>query len=161
MAIALADPGASVDLPPPAVGSKHRFVGAKSHRPAEIVGRIASFKGITAHPLGHQPDDRMLTLPEFRRHRTWQSRQIACRFDHRHVHAEADAEIGYATLAGKAGGFDHALGAALAKSARNENAMNVVEVPDPFSLRLEDLGIDPVDIDRDIVGDPTMAHGLG
>src|SRR5271168_1176653 len=120
MAVALADLGASVDLRHPALGSKRCFVGTEPHGPAEIVGRIASFDGIAAHPLGHQAHDRMLARPEFGRPRTWQPRQIACRFDHRHVHAEADAEIGYTTLAGKAGCFDHALGAALAKSAGNE-----------------------------------------
>src|ERR1700738_3460535 len=79
-------------------------------------------------------------------------------FDDRHVHAKANAEIRHPTLAGKAGGFDHALGAALPKSAGYEDPVNAFELTDRFRFRFKDLRIDPIEVDADIVGDAAMGH---
>jgi len=38
--------------------------------------------------------------------------------------------------------------------------VNIVELADRLGLGLEDLRIDPVEIDRDIVGNPAVAHRL-
>src|SRR6266851_2460610 len=161
MAMPLADSGSAVDLRNPAVRREYGFVGDKPHRPAEIPRRLPPFNGIAAHPLGHQPDHRMLARPKLRRASAGQPCQIARRFDHRHVHAKADAEIGHMALAGETRGFDHSRGAALAESAGNENTVNIVEMPNRLGFGLEHLRIDPVEIDRDIVGNPAMAHRLG
>ena len=53
---------------------------------------------------------------------------VAGGVDHRHLHAEADAEIGHVAVARKPGGADLALGAALAEAAGHEDAMHVLEI---------------------------------
>src|SRR5205823_13661591 len=75
--------------------------------------------------------------------------------------AEADAEIGHLALAGETGRLDLALGAALAEAAGHEDRVNAFELLHGLALCLEDFGIDPVELDPDIVGDAAMGHRLG
>ncbi len=71
---------------------------------------------------------------------------VARRLDHRHLHAETDAEIGDLAGAGEFGGLDLSLGAALAETAGHEDRVKPREMRRRV-LALEDLGIDPFDID--------------
>ena len=103
----------------------------------------------------------MLTRPEFAGSRAAKVCQMPCRFDHRHLHPEANSEIGDAPLAGNPRGLDHALRAALAKTAGDENPVNIVELPQRLRFGLEHLRVDPVEVDPDIVGDPAVTHRLG
>ncbi len=64
--------------------------------------------------------------------------QMPRRLDHRHLHAEADAEIRHLALAGEARRLDLALGAALAEAARHQDAVDALEMLDRVLL-LEDL----------------------
>ena len=52
----------------------------------------------------------------------------ARRLDHRHLHAEADAEIGHLALARETRREDLALRAALAEAAGHENAVHMLEM---------------------------------
>ena len=86
--------------------------------------------------------------------------QVAGAFDDGHLHAEADAEEGDVALAGETHGFDFADGAALAEAAGDEDAVHAVKLLHGVGL-LEDFGIDPVELDFDVVGDAAMGEGLG
>src|SRR3546814_659413 len=108
-----------------AAGGQHTGIGAKPHGPAEIVLRVSPFQRIAAHPLGQEPDHRVFTWAEFGGTRFRNSRQIACRLDHGHLHAEADAEIRDSALAGEAHGLDLAFRSALAEAAGNEDTVTV------------------------------------
>ena len=123
--------------------------------------RVAPLDDVAAHPLGHQPDDRMLARAEFGRSGSGQIGQIARRLDDRHVHAKADAEIRHAPLASKARGLDHPFGAALPKAAGDKDAVHAFELADRLGLGLEHLRIDPFELDPDPVGDAAMRHRLG
>ena len=52
------------------------------------------------------------------------------RFDHRHLHAEADAEIRYLVLAGELDRPDLALPTAFAEAARHQDAVDMLQVLD-------------------------------
>src|ERR1700730_11749534 len=158
MAMPLADLGRAVNLRYPALRREHRLIGADPHRPAKIPVQFPSLQRIAPDPLGHQPDYRMFASTEFRGASPPETREMPRCFDDRHVHAKADTEIRHPPLAGKAGGFDHALGAALPKPAGYEDPVNAVKLTDRFRLRFKELRIDPVEVDTDIVGDAAMAH---
>ena len=85
--------------------------------------------------------------------------QIARRLDHRHLHAEADAEIRHVALARELRRADLALGAALAEAARHQDAVDVFEERRRVLL-LEHLGLDPVEIDLHLVGDAAVRERL-
>ena len=85
--------------------------------------------------------------------------QIARRLDHRHLHAEADAEIGHMAFAGELRRADLAFGAALAEAARHQDAVDVFQERRRV-LVLEHLGFDPVELDLDLVGDAAMRQRL-
>ena len=86
-------------------------------------------------------------------------RHVSGIFNDRNLHAETDAEIGYALFPRKLCREDHAFDPAASESARNDDAVQPGErllnafLPD--SLR-----IDPVDIDMDIVIIARMVQGL-
>ena len=56
-----------------------------------------------------------------------QADQVPRRLDHRHLHAEADAEEGHLAFAGEAHGFELAGGAALAEAAGDQDAVHAFE----------------------------------
>ena len=85
--------------------------------------------------------------------------QIARRLDHRHLHAEADAEIRHVALARELRRPDLALGAALAEAARHQDAVDVLEERRRV-LALEHLALDPVEVDLDLVGDAAVGQRL-
>ena len=71
--------------------------------------------------------------------------QVARRLDHRHLHAEADAEVGHAARAREAGRQDLALRAALAEAAGHQDAVHVLQVGRGV-LALEHLALDPLEL---------------
>ena len=85
--------------------------------------------------------------------------EIARGLDHRHLHAEADAEIRHVALARELRRADLALGAALAEAAGHQNAVDVFEERRGI-LVLEHLALDPVEIDLHLVGDAAMRQRL-
>src|SRR5271165_751775 len=103
----------------------------------------------------------MLAWAEFGRAGPGQMRQMPRCLDHRHLHAEADPEIRHLPLTGKARRLDLAFGAALSKTAGNENAVNPFKLTQRFRLGFKHLRINPVEIDPDIIGDPAVRHRLG
>src|ERR1700751_3105164 len=97
----------------------------KPHRAPEIAALRSPFKLIAAQPLGHEADDRLTGGAEFRRIGVGNADEIARSLDHGHLHAEADAEIRHVALACELGRTNFPLGAALAESARHQNAIDV------------------------------------
>ena len=85
--------------------------------------------------------------------------EIARRLDHRHLHAEADAEIRHVALARELRRADLAFRAALAEAARHQDAVDVLEERRGILL-LEHLGLDPVEIDLHLVGDAAVRERL-
>jgi hypothetical protein len=86
-----------------------------------------------------------------------QTRLIARRFNARHLHAKADAEERRFVFARERDRSDLAFGPALAEAARHENAMHAVQIFVPSVAEfLELLGLDPAQIDFDVVGDAAV-----
>src|SRR5260221_403612 len=150
----------AVDLARPAAARQPRRIGAQAHGAAEIAAGRALLQHVAAHPLGHEPDHRVLARPELGRARAREPGQVARRLDHRHLHAEADAEKRHAPLAREARRLDLALGAALAEAAGDEDAVDAFDLDDRVLL-LEDLGIERIELDAHIVGDAAMGERLG
>src|SRR5271157_438696 len=88
-----------------------------------------------------------------------QAAHVAGEFDDQGLHAQADAEIGHLALAGVADGVEHAVDAALAEAARDEDAVVAFELPFP-SLAHHAFGIDPVNIDLQLMRQPAVQQGL-
>ena len=83
------------------------------------------------------------------------------RLDARHLHAEADAEEGNVALAGELDAGDLALAAALAEAAGDEDAVQRLELGDDVRVgMLEQLGVDPFDVDLGAVGDAAVDQRL-
>ncbi len=102
----------------------------------------------------------MLARAELGRARAFEPGEVARRLDHRHLHAEADAEIRHLALAREARRLDLAFGAALAEAAGNQDAVHRLEMLHRVAL-LEDLAVEPVELDPDVIGDAAMAQRLG
>ena len=120
---------------------------------------LALLQLVALQPFGHQADDRLAGRAELGRARVLDAGEVARRLDHRHLHAEADAEIRHVALARELRRADLALGAALAEAARHQDAVDVLEERRRVLL-LEDLALDPVEIDLHLVGDAAVAERL-
>src|SRR4029078_13153398 len=118
----------AVELGDLAALGEHGVVGAEPHGAAEIAVRLAFLKLLAAHPFGHQPAHGLRCRAELGRARLIEAGEIAGDFDHRHLHAEADPEIGHAPLACESRRADLAFRAALAEAAWDENAVHVLQV---------------------------------
>ena len=81
---------------------------------------------------------------------------IARKLDHRDLHAKTDAEIRYAVFPGVFGGAYHALDAALAEAARDDNAVHLLE-----HFIGDGLGVQPFNIDPCAAGIARVAQRLG
>ena len=79
--------------------------------------------------------------------------------DHRHLHAEADAEIGHLALAGEARRQNLALRAARAEAARHQNAVHALETRRRVGA-LENLALDPVELHPHPVGHAAVGQRL-
>src|ERR1700692_855675 len=109
--------GAAIDVGHPATALEHRRVGAKTHGAAEITGLRSLLQFIAAQPFRHQADQGFRRRAELGGIGLLDADQIARGLDRRHLHAEADAEIGYVALARELRRADLALGAALPETA--------------------------------------------
>ena len=131
---------AAVDLARQRAGEDPRFLRAEAHRAAELGAVVAlqRLAGAVA-PLGDERDDRVLRIAlELRRIRAGQAEHAARVLDHGNLHAEADAEVGHAVLAGVAHRRDLALDAALAEAARHEDRVHAGEAAVPAASRSVD-----------------------
>src|SRR4030081_2270441 len=151
--------GAAIDFRYPAAALERRGIGAKPHGAAEIAALRPLLQLIAAQPLRHQTDYRFGRGAELGGIGPFDADQIARRLDHRHLHAEADAKIGYVALACELRRADFALRAALAEAAGHQNAVDVFEKRRGI-LVLEHLALDPVEIDLHLVGDAAMRQRL-
>ena len=136
------------------------LVGAQPHGAAEIALFLALFELAFLHPLGHQADDGLVARAEFSGGGSGHAGEIAGGFHHRHLHAEADAEIGHLALTGEFGRGDLAFRAALAEGAGHEDGVDVFQVRRRVFL-LEDLAVDPFKVDTHLVGDAAMGQRFG
>src|SRR5262245_30194945 len=127
MTVALRDAGRAVDLGGLAALGEHRVISAEPHGAAEIAVRLPLLQFLALHPFGHEADDGLLGRAELRRARPFDA-GLAGGVDHRHLHAEADAEIRHAADSRVARRPDLAFGAALAEPARHEDAVHVLEI---------------------------------
>src|SRR5665648_913460 len=155
VAVALGNAGRAVDLGDLTALGEHGVVSAETHGAAKIAVLLAFLQFLAPHPFGHEADHRLLGGAELGGAGVLDAGKVAGDLDHSHLHAEADAEIRKLTHARIAGGVDLALGAALAESARHENAVDVLEIGGGV-LALEHLRLDPFEIDLDLVGDAAM-----
>src|SRR5215472_10045567 len=102
----------------------------------------------------------MAWIAVFGRTRTFEAREVSRCLDDRHVEAVADPEERHAAFARELHRLYLALGAALAEAARNENAVDVLEVHGRV-VTLEYLAVDPVHVNADIVCQAAMRERLG
>ena len=143
---------------------QHRGVGADAHGAAHVAAGAAAFDFVAAGPLREKADDGVFGRAEFGAGRVWNVGEVSGALDDGHLHAEADAEERDAVRAGEADGFDLAFGAAFAEAAGDEDAVHVFELGDgAVAVRigaLEDLGVEPVDVHFDFVGDAAVVQGF-
>ncbi len=109
---------------------------------------------------GHEVDDLVFTeLIELPGVCARDPCDVAGKLNHRHLHAEADAEIGNTALPGILCGENHPLHTAAAEAAGDEDARRAGE---RFAdvLRRQRLGVDPADIHMRIICVTRVAQGL-
>src|SRR3546814_5214754 len=99
------------------LGHQVAFIGAETHGAAEVAAGVAGLAQVAAHPLGEQADHRFGARSELGRAGALDAGEVPRDLDARHLHAEADAEIRNAALAGEGDRGDLALRAALAEAA--------------------------------------------
>ena len=118
------------------------FTGAETHGGAHVGDALLFFL---------QTDDGMSGFfVEFGRVGFGEAADVSGVFDGGNLHAEADSEVGYLVFAGVLRGNDFTLDTAIAKSSRDEDAIDFSD--DFFSgCFLEMLGIDLDDFDFGIV----------
>ncbi len=159
--VALGDVLAAIDLGDLGPGRQHCVIGAQPHGAAKLLVGGAGDPLVALDPLGHQADDRIGRGAELGRGGVLHAGHVPHRLDHRHLHAEADAEIGHLALAGELGRPHLPLRAPLTEAAGHQDAVHPLE---PLGGRavvaLEGLGLDPVEIDLDVVGHPAVDQGL-
>ena len=89
-----------------------------------------------------------------------QPADVAGKFYAGGLHAQADAEVGDLVFTGIANSVQHAFNAALAKAARNQNAVKtcqlnlIIAVGGVFGL--QPLGFYPGDVEFQVVGDGSV-----
>src|SRR6478672_9999851 len=155
VAVPLADEVLAVDGANDAIAVELGRIGAQPHGAAEVAVGGALLKPLLAHPLGDHSDHRLRSRAELGRRCLRNARQVPRSFDARHLHAEADAEEWNLALAGELDAGDLALAPALAEPAGNEDSVQRLELSDDIGLgMLEQLGVDPLDVDLRAVGDP-------
>ena len=155
MAVALGDFRLAVDLGHPAAARELSFVGAEPHGAAKVAIRRALFQRVAFEPLRHKTDHRLRRWRELGRIRFRDSAKISYRLDHGHLHAETNSEIRHMPLAREPRRADFSFSTALAKTARHQDAVDMFEKWRGIFV-LEHLGLDPVEIDLDLVGNAAV-----
>src|ERR1035441_8289784 len=89
----------------------------------------------------------------------FEAAHIAREFDHQGLHAQADPEVRHLALAGELDGVEHAVDAALAEAAGHQDAVYVFHEAPP-ALARHAFGLDPVDVDLQLVRQAAMQQGF-
>ena len=159
VAMAFADLGVAVDGGDFALRIERRLVGAEAHGAAQVAGLAALLQLVALQPFGHQADNWVFGLPELGGACALETSLIARRFNAGHLHAEADAEERRIVLARERHSSDLAFAAALAETARHQDAVHAVQIFVPSVAEFfELLGLDPADVDLDVVGDAAVVQ---
>ncbi len=136
-----------------------RRVGAETHRAAEVAAVAALLELVAPHPFGHEADDRLGRLAELGRACPLDAAQVSCAPRWRPSACRSRCRSRDLAFARELGGEDLALGAALAETTRHQDAAHAFEVRRRI-LALEDLALDPLELDLDAVGDAAVHQGL-
>src|ERR671912_1771669 len=123
--VALGDFRAAIDLRHLAALLQRGLERAEAHGAAEIAACRALLQFVAAQPLGEKAHHRLGGRAEFGGAGVLDSGERPGRLHHRHLHAEADAEIRHLALAGELRRPDLALGAALAESACSKISLSI------------------------------------
>src|SRR3990172_9470669 len=111
--------------------------------------------------LGEQVDDLVARAGvELRRVGVGQPADGPGELDDRALHPEADAEEGHSALAGVADGADLPLDAAVAETARDQDAVDPLEVRGG-AVALHLLGVPPGHVHAGLVSDPAAGQRFG
>src|SRR6266566_5992247 len=123
MTVALDDGVFFIQLAHMTAGDQATFLSTQTHAAADVAAdRTFLLAAFGRDPLRHHGNDRVRRLRiELGAVRALEAGDVARVLDHRHLHAEADTEIGDAARARKVDRFDLALDAALAEAARYQN----------------------------------------
>src|SRR6266568_3367719 len=118
MAVAFVDHVSAVDLAREAPGLERGALSSQPHRAAEIGLFVAALDAAVAVlPLGHERDHRVRRVAvEFRAVRAREADDVSREFDHRELHAQANAEIWDLVLARVLDRLHHAFNAPLAEA---------------------------------------------
>ena len=112
------------------------------------------------HLVGHQGNDRVLRgLGEFGGIGVLPAQHMAGELDDRHLHAQADAEIGDVVLTRIAAGGDHALDAPVAEAAGHQDAGAARQLFRRVIVG-HTLGIHPLNVHHGIVGGTGVVQRL-
>ena len=151
VAVALGDVVLAVDVVGQRPLQEVAGIGAEAHRMALHGERFL---------LLHQVDDRIgRQWIDFGGGGFGIAQDVAGKFHHRHLHAEADAEERDPMFAGIAHGADLALQASLAEARRHEDAVHPAQQFRGVVV-VDVLGVDGVDMDLAVVGGAGMDEAL-
>ena len=149
-----------------ALGDVLRAVAALHRRPRRNVAGVsaeaerAALVDLVAL-AGHKVDDLVgAELVELAGVGVRDPGSVARELDDRDLHAEADAEVGNAVRPRVLRGGDHALDAAAAEAAGDQNAVHSGEHRCGV-FRRDGLGVDPANVDARAVRGPRVAQRLG
>ncbi|CCK08267.1 hypothetical protein BN128_2285 [Cronobacter sakazakii 696] len=150
----------AVQLAHQAVIGQLALLRAQTHCPAEIA-LLTTRLDITVFitPLGDERHDRVLTVwHKFRGVGVLHARNIACIFNHRNLHTEADAEVRNVVFTGVARGGDFAFHAAITEAARDKDRIQTFQ--QFFAAGFYVLRIDKLDVDGHAVLQATVFQRL-
>src|SRR5579883_40174 len=82
----------AIDRRNPAAAPEHGRIGTEAHGAAEVTILRALLQLVSAQPFSHQTNDRLRCWPEFGGIGFRDTDEVAGCLDHRHLHAETDAE---------------------------------------------------------------------
>src|SRR6266571_2956622 len=149
VAVAFVDHVRAVDLAREAPGLERCALSAQAHRPAEIGLFVAALDAAVAVlPLGHERDHRVRRVAvEFRAVRAREADDVSREFDHRELHAQANAEIRDLVLARVLDRLHHAFNAPLAEAPGDKYRVHAFQQrADAFLLdrfRIHVTDVDP------------------
>src|SRR5215472_2151855 len=129
MPMALHDEIAPVNLAGARAGTEQHLLRPEAHGAALVGALIAHLRAVhLILPLGNERNDRVgRGAVELGAVGVAEAERVAAELDDRHLHAEADPEVGHAVLARVAYRLDLALDAALAETARHQNRIHVLQ----------------------------------
>ncbi len=141
-------------------GFQAAFLQAKTHGAAQVGICAAAFDfAAGGAPFGDQRDGRIFAVTvDFGGIGTRQPAAMAQHIDHRRLHAVANAEIRDIVLAGELRGLHFAFEAAVAESARHQDAIDIGEQSGAFGFNL--LGFQPFQTHAGALAQAAVAQGF-